>query len=158
MVQNVSVCFYPKKRQGDGDLVYVYLRITVRKEGSEKPDKVELSTGKRIDIRRWSAVTNRLVGKSDDVKAANDYFSILDGKVNNAHNLLLRMDHEVTAEKIKLLVEGKPLEPIRTILPVFKELVIGNIRRRFSRNLQLLCGIVSERPIRRMIYLGAFLR
>jgi integrase len=121
MVQNVSVCFYPKKRQGESDLVFVYLRITVRKEGCEKPDKVELSTGKKVDIRKWSAAANRLVGKSDDVKSANDYFNVLEVKVNNAHNHLMRMEQEVTAEKIKLLVEGKPLEPIRTILPVFKE-------------------------------------
>lgn len=123
MEQSVSTLFYPKKPRYyvNGDEVPIYMRITVKKENQPQPDKAELSTGKRVDPQKWLSESNRLSGRTDQVKAYNEYFDLLELKVTQSHTHLLRIDHEVTAEKIKLLIEGKPIEAVRTILPVFKE-------------------------------------
>jgi len=122
MDQKVSVLFYPRtpKNYVSGDMP-VYMRISVKKDNLPTPDKIDFSTGKWVDRSKWSSTSNRLNGRTDQVKALNDYFDLLELKVTQSHNYLLRTDHAVTAEKIKLLVEGKPLEAVRTILPVFKE-------------------------------------
>ena len=123
MDQKVSTLFYPRKPKSHemrNDMP-VYMRITLKKESCPTPDRIDFSTGKWVDRTKWLSNINRLGGRTEQVKVLNEYFDLLELKVTQAHNFLLRTDHEVTAEKIKLLVEGKPIEPVRTILPVFKE-------------------------------------
>lgn len=122
MNQAVSTLFYPRKPKNyvPGHDVPVYIRVTVNKEDQPEEDKAEFSTGKWIDRTKWCLKSKRVIGRSDSIKAINDYFDLLELKVTQATNHLLRIEHEVTADKIKLLVEGKPLEPKRTIMPVFK--------------------------------------
>ena len=123
MDQTVSSLFYPRKPKNyvDGNDIPLYLRITVKKDNQAQEDKAECSTGKWIPRGKWCKKSKRLKGRTDDVIAINDYLDILATKVNQAHNQLLRLDHEVTADKIKRLIEGKSLDEVRTILPVFKE-------------------------------------
>lgn len=71
--------FYLKKsKQYTNGVAPVYFRITV--DGIER----EMSTKLQVDPGKWSASAQRLVGKSDIVKATNDYIEVLQTKAIQA--------------------------------------------------------------------------
>src|ERR1700712_4019707 len=108
MDQKVSYLFYPRKPKNyvAGNDIPVYMRITVKNANLNRTDKVDFSTGKCVNRSKWSSASNRLTGRTEQVQALNDYLDLLELKVVQSHNHLLRLGHEVTAEKIKLLVAG----------------------------------------------------
>jgi hypothetical protein len=116
METSFSLLFYPKKPKGYklGN-VPIYFRITV--DGIER----EISTKFSVDPLKWSTEANRLLGKSDTVKAVNDCLDMLQSKAIQARTKLIKIEKPVTADNIKLIVQDKPLEGKRMIMDVFKE-------------------------------------
>lgn len=93
----------------------IYFRITV--DGVER----EMSTKLQADPEKWSSDANRLVGRSDSVKAINDCLDVLYTKAIQARTQLMAMNKPVTADNIKALEQGKPLEAAHTIMDVFRD-------------------------------------
>jgi len=69
MNSKVSVLFYAKKYKAKSNLcVPVYLRITVNGK------RTEFSTGKTVDVSKWSSEMSRLKGNSEEARTVNRYF------------------------------------------------------------------------------------
>lgn len=116
METSFGLLFYPKKPKGyKSGNVPIYFRITV--DGIER----ELSTRLQVDPEKWSSEANRLMGRTDAVKAVNDYLDVLYTKAIQARTQLTAMSKPVTADNIKALVQGKSLEATRTIMDVFRD-------------------------------------
>ena len=66
MNAKISVLFYAKKSKTKSNLrVPIYLRITVNGK------RAEFSTGKDVEISKWSSAQNRLKGNSEEARAIN---------------------------------------------------------------------------------------
>lgn len=116
METSFGLLFYPKKPKGyKSGNVPIYFRITV--DGIER----ELSTRLRVDPEKWSSEGNRLTGRTDAVKAVNDYLDVLHTKAIQARTQLTALSKPVTADNVKALVQDKPLEAAHTIMDVFRD-------------------------------------
>ena len=68
MNAKISVLFYAKKSKTKSNLrVPIYLRITVNGK------RAEFSTGKDVEISKWSSAQNRLKGNSEEARAINSH-------------------------------------------------------------------------------------
>lgn len=113
MNTKISALFYVKKSKAKSNLhVPVYLRITVNWKRSE------FSTGKTVDLSKWSSERNRLKGSSEEGRKINKYFDVLLSKILEIErNLVLSGEYFDTMD-IKNLLIGKR-NPERYLIPVF---------------------------------------
>ncbi len=115
MNARVSVLFYAKKSKAKSNsLVPVYLRITVNGK------RAEFSTGKDVDINKWSSLISRLRGSSEEVRFINKHFDILQSKVLEIENSLILSGNHFDATDIKNLLMGNN-EIERYLIPVFQD-------------------------------------
>lgn len=111
-----GILFYQKKpKYYVTGPVPIYMRITV--DGVER----ELSTKLSGDPDKWSSKANRLTGRTDDVKAVNDYLDLLQTKAIQARSRLVILQKAVTADHVKAIVQDKPVEAAHMIMDVFRE-------------------------------------
>ena len=76
MNAKVSILFYAKKSKAkNNSRVPIYLRITVNGK------RAEFSTGKDVEISKWSSAQNRLKGNSEEARALNKYLDVLYSKI-----------------------------------------------------------------------------
>ena len=109
-------CFIKKKPKHyiSGDIP-IYLRITV--DGLP----TEISIKRKCDPSKWNPDAGRLSGKSDQAKELNSYLDTIQQKVFEAKKKLMEKDLAITTERIKCLVQGKPLDQQRhTIMEAFR--------------------------------------
>ncbi|MGC4128498.1 MAG: site-specific integrase [Bergeyella sp.] len=115
MNARVSVLFYAKKSKAKSNSrVPIYLRITV--DGK----RAEFSTGKDVDISKWSSESSRLKGGSEEARSINKHFDILQSKVLEIENSLVLSGEPFDAADIKNLLAGKK-ETERYLIPIFQE-------------------------------------
>ena len=95
--------FYHKKSKHDKPHaeVAIYIRITVNGQ------IVELSTKRKCLPSIWNASAGRLDGKTEKAKELNSYLDIIESKVYEAKKKLIEKSETITAEKIKLVMQGK---------------------------------------------------
>ena len=76
MNAKVSILFYAKKSKATSlTKVPIYLRFTVNGK------RAEFSTGKDVEISKWSSAQNRLKGSSEEALALNKYLDVLYSKI-----------------------------------------------------------------------------
>lgn len=64
MIKNLNVLFYLKKSKvNTNNEAPIYLRITVDWK------RAEISTSRRIDIRKWNSSANKWIGRSESIRA-----------------------------------------------------------------------------------------
>lgn len=98
MNAKISVLFYAKKSKTKSNLrVPIYLRITVNGK------RAEFSTGKDVEISKWSSAQNRLKGNSEEARAINKYLDILKSNVLVLENKLVLSRESFDAIDIKNL-------------------------------------------------------
>src|SRR5690349_12991880 len=115
MESSWSLLFYPKKpRNYRGGNIPVYFRITV--DGIER----EMSTKLQVDPSKWSAQAQRLTGKTESVKAVNDYLDVLHTKAIQGRTHFIAQSKSFTADHIKAFVQDRPLDQ-HTIMEAFKD-------------------------------------
>lgn len=115
MEKSWGLLFYLKKpKLYTNGAVPVYFRITV--DGIER----EMSTKLQVDPGKWLASAQRLLGKSDIVKATNDYIEVLQTKAIQARTHLTALGKPITADSIRALVQDRPLEQ-HMIMDVFRD-------------------------------------
>lgn len=115
MNTKISVLFYVKKSKAKNDLqVPVYLRITVNGKRSE------FSTGKTVDVSKWSSQMNRLKGNSEEARSTNKYFDILISRILEIERNLVFSGESFDATDVKNILTGKK-ETERYLIPIFQE-------------------------------------
>lgn len=115
MNAKVSVLFYAKKSKTKSNLrVPIYLRITVNGK------RAEFSTGKDVEISKWSSTQNRLKGNSEEARALNKYLDILQSNVLILENKLALSRESFGAIDIKNLLTGANTTE-RYLIPIFEE-------------------------------------
>lgn len=115
MNAKVSVLFYAKKSKAKSNLqVPIYLRITVNGK------RAEFSTGKDVDLSKWSSTQNRLKGNSEEARTINKYFDVLQSKIFEIENKLTFSGESFDALDIKNLLSGNK-QSERYLIPVFEE-------------------------------------
>lgn len=115
MKAKVSVLFYAKKSKAKSNSrVPVYMRITVNGE------RAEFSTGKKVEISKWSSAQNRIKGNSEEARTINKYFDILQSNVLFLENKLALSRESFDASDIKNLLTGVETTD-RYLIPIFQE-------------------------------------
>lgn len=115
MNAKVSVLFYAKKSKAkNNSRVPIYLRITVNGK------RAEFSTGKDVEISKWSSVQNRLKGNSEEARTLNKYFDVLQSKVLEIENNLVMSGEPFDASDIKNLLSGNK-QTERYLIPIFED-------------------------------------
>lgn len=116
MIENsLSVLFYLKGiKNNTGRKKHVYLRITVDSE------RFELSTKTTWYTDKWSSISGRAIGKSEEAKKLNSYLDTLQLKVHLAKKQLTDNDEEISAKKIKEILTGKSTDS-KTIIKIFED-------------------------------------
>lgn len=115
MNEKVLVLFYAKKSKTKSNFrVPIYLRITVNGK------RAEFSTGKDVEISKWSSAQNRLKGNSEEARAINKYLDILQSNVLVLENKLALSRESFDAIDIKNLLTGANTTE-RYLIPIFEE-------------------------------------
>lgn len=115
MNAKVSILFYAKKSKAkNNSRVPIYLRITVNGK------RAEFSTGKDVEISKWSSAQNRLKGNSEEARTINKYLDILQSNVLVLENKLLLSRDSFDATDIKNLLTGAETTE-RFLIPIFEE-------------------------------------
>ena len=115
MNAKISVLFYAKKSKTKSNLrVPIYLRITVNGK------RAEFSTGKDVEISKWSSAQNRLKGNSEEARAINKYLDILKSNVLVLENKLALSRESFDGIDIKNLLTGANTTE-RYLIPIFEE-------------------------------------
>lgn len=115
MNTKVSVLFYTKKSKSRDELnTPIYLRITVRGK------RAEASTGKSINIDKWSVNSSRMKGNTVESKIINNHLDILKFKILEIEQQLVLKGQHFEAKDIKDILLGKH-EQDRFLVEIFKE-------------------------------------
>jgi len=112
--KSFGLLFYlrkPKNYQGGPSTIY--LRITVNGVSNE------ISSKRKCEPTQWSARAGRSIGNKEANKELNRYLDVLEQKVFQAKGILIDKDKEVTAEGIKMLLNGTEDKKVM-ILDVFR--------------------------------------
>ncbi len=115
MNAKVSVLFYARKSKAkSSSKIPIYMRITV--DGQ----RAEFSTGKSVEISKWSPAQSRLKGNSEESRLINKHFDVLQAKVLEIENRLVFLGEPFDASDIKNLLSGNKVAE-RTLIPIFEE-------------------------------------
>lgn len=97
-----TVIFYIRRdRAHDDGKAPIYMRITIDGE------RAEISTKRYVKPNKWNSKVYRVKGRSERVKAINNYLTILHNRVLQAYNELLFATDIVTPKDVKDKVLGK---------------------------------------------------
>ncbi len=115
MNTKVSILFYAKRSKANvNGLVPIYTRITVNGK------RLELSTGRFIEISKWSVVANKMKGSSEEARSINNHLDLLKIQIIDAQMELIHKKTPVTAESLKMKILGVD-ERTRMLIPIFED-------------------------------------
>lgn len=115
MKAKVAILFYAKKCKGNASgLVPIYSRITINGK------RIELSTGRGVQITKWSVESGRMKGNSEEARSINEQLDILKIKIIDAQMSLVYQNEPVTAASLKAKLQGVE-EKKRTLIPIFED-------------------------------------
>ncbi|MBS1666290.1 MAG: site-specific integrase [Bacteroidetes bacterium] len=111
MEKSFGLYFYLRKPKDfiDGD-VPIYLRITIN--GSV----TELSTKRRYHPSKWNKTAGRAEGKTEEAKSLNAFLDVIQQKVYETRRKLMEDDRPITAENIKIVLQGGEINDKRYML------------------------------------------
>ena len=114
MTKNLNLLFYLKKSKVNANNeAPIYLRITV---GGKR---AEISTSRRIDIKKWSKSGHKGIGRSESIRSLNEYLNLLTSKVYKIQKDLIEEDSHYSANTIKDLLLGNNKRG-KTIIEIFQ--------------------------------------
>lgn len=115
MKAKVSILFYAKRAKANvNGLIPIYSRITV--DGK----RIELTTGRFVELSKWSADAGRMKGTTDEARSINSHLDILKVRIIDAQMELIHRNVHVTAESLKLKLTGGD-ERARMLVPIFQD-------------------------------------
>ncbi|RXG17140.1 site-specific recombinase XerD [Leeuwenhoekiella aestuarii] len=115
MQNTYSTLFYPKGSNTDKNgLVPIYARITVNGKRSE------FSIKRKVSQSKWNSEAGKLKGTTIEVREFNRFLNNVRTKINKLYDKLVENEETITADKLKLLYQGKSLKP-KMLLAIFQE-------------------------------------
>ena len=112
---DLSVLFVLRRARTDRNgFSPIFLRITVNGE------RVELSTGRKIDPKKWNNYAQRAIGRSESARTLNDYLDSLETTVRKNYNTLSDSQIDITPEALRDILNGKNSKNY-TLLSVFEK-------------------------------------
>src|SRR4051812_20811257 len=105
MEHKISILFCVKKGRKKGNLLPVYMRITINGQ------RIEQTIQRYVDKTQWSVSAGRIIGKSADAKVINNYLNLLTSKVHDVEKEILQLGKKVTYQTFKdkwFGIEEKP--------------------------------------------------
>ena len=109
---NVILVIKKSKTKNDG-LVPLNIRIAV------DSDRFELSTKIKVLPNQWDSKKQVIKGKSEEIKAQNNYISTLKSNIHKHFNVLQQTKQNFTINDLKYALHGK--RNAKTLLEVFEE-------------------------------------
>jgi integrase len=106
--------FLKKPKNENGNLRFVYLKITV--DGESK----DIATKRKWDNRKWNSAKGCPTGTGQDSATLSSYLNTLTTSVYKARTALLNADKAITASALKAALTGEEDERY-TILGAFKQ-------------------------------------
>lgn len=112
---DLNVLFVLRRAQTDAKgLAPISLRITVNGE------RAELSTGRKIEPKKWNNKQQRAIGRSETARTLNDYLDSLETTVRRNYNSLSDSQIDITAEIMRDLLRGKHCKD-HTLISAFEK-------------------------------------
>jgi hypothetical protein len=116
MATLLNILFYLKRgRSTPNDISVIYTRITFNGKRSE------FSTGRQIELRKWSSGSGNAKGNSDESKSLNRYLDSLKSKLYDVHDRLIRDNQLISAKIIRDIYFGKGEEQ-RMLVEIFRNI------------------------------------
>lgn len=84
-------------------------------------NRSDMSIGRKVDPRKWSARSEKMMGKSQEALEINDYLDVLKSKLKRIQQRLLDQDQHITATTLIRNLKGIGKEKSKMALEVFKE-------------------------------------
>lgn len=115
MKTKVSILFYAKRAKANvNGLVPIYTRITI------KGKRIELSTGRFVEISKWSVEAGKMKGSSEEARSINNHLDLLKIQIIDAQMELIHKKTPVTVENLKKKILGVD-ERVRMLIPIFED-------------------------------------
>ncbi len=115
MATLLNILFYLKRgRSTPDDISVIYTRITINGKRSE------FSTGRQIELRKWSSGSGNAKGNSEESKSINRYLDSIKTKLYDIYDRLLRDNQSISSKIIRDIYFGKGEEE-RMLMEIFQE-------------------------------------
>ena len=115
MNATISILFYLKRvKVNTQGLALIFQRITINGK------RLDNSTGKYVDLSKWSAEMSKMKGNSEEARLINAHLENLKTKILIAEKDLYKKDIPVNLESLKNILNGTK-ERQRLLIPIFKE-------------------------------------
>jgi site-specific recombinase XerD len=119
MNNSFSVIFTTRKtRTSNDEKVIIYVRITLNSQ------RVEMSTGLKIEANKWCEITKRAKGSSEQSKTINSCLGDINNNIYQVYAMLLGNGNAISVYDIKKHYLGNPEEEKRiTIMEIFDRFI-----------------------------------
>lgn len=115
MATLLNILFYLKRgRSTPNDISIIYTRITINGKRSE------FSTGRQIELRKWSSGSGNAKGNSEESKSINRYLDSIKTKLYDIYYRLSRDNQSISSKIIRDIYFGKGEEE-RMLMEIFQE-------------------------------------
>ena len=114
MEHKISILFCVKKGRKKGNLLPIYMRITINGQ------RIEQTIQRYVDPSQWSVSAGKMIGKTPEAKMINNHLNLLSSKVHDIEKQLLQTGKAVTYQSFKdkwFGVEEKPF----MLLEIFQQ-------------------------------------
>ena len=117
MYNSFSVIFTTRKtRTSNDEKVIIYVRITLNSQ------RVEMSTGLKIEANKWCEITKRAKGSSEQSKTINSCLGDINNNIYQVYAMLLGNGNAISVYDIKKHYLGTPEKRI-TIMEIFDRFI-----------------------------------
>lgn len=117
MEKSFGLFFHLKKDKNPASQeLIIYMRITVNRKSCE------ISTRRKCEISRWNVAAGRVEGRTEFAKSVNAELDVLQRQVFEKRKILIDNNREVSAENIKMLMQGGEFDqPKNMLMEIFKQ-------------------------------------
>jgi hypothetical protein len=117
MEKSFGLYFHLKKSKNELEFeMSIYLKVTVNGMFCE------VSTKRKCEPSKWNVGAGRVEGKTEAAKSINSYLDVLQRKVYDYRKQLFDDDKPLTAENIKMLLQGQGINrPKHLLMDIFRQ-------------------------------------
>lgn len=114
MKKTFNQFFYLKKSKSNNDIVpTIYLRITINGK------RTDISIQRQCETSKWSTTSNRVIGKSEEVRALNNYLDTIQFRIFEIQKDFISNGVDYTGDEIKAKYLGITDKP-RLLIEIYK--------------------------------------
>lgn len=116
METTIYLRFYIKKsKTNKKGLTPIIMRVTLKGKRSE------INIGRNVEPNKWSATTEKMMGRSIEANEINDFISLMRKKVKDVQKTFIEKGEDLTLNKFVKRFKGDEKDHIKMTLEVFKE-------------------------------------